>query len=229
MNPRKLFLPFVIAALGVAGVGYLLVHHHNSCLQCSVAKIFSTDVIRHFISNFGPWAVIVYIFLYTVNTVSILPPIAVMSLSAGFLFGPVLGCVALTLGAFCGTTATFFIARAFGGKFVDKLLKGKAADFQEKLGRNGFMVMLPVRLIGFPPWEFVNYASGLSHISYRDYITATMIGIMPAIVIQVFFADRLSNFNLADPTLYAAVGAFVLLAAVPAMVLKLRNNKNKRV
>ena len=228
MNPKKLFIPFIIAALGVIWVGYLLTNHHNSCLQCSVAKIFSPDVIRHYIGSFGPWAVFVYILLYTVNTVSILPPIAVMSLSAGFLFGPVLGMMALTLGAFFGTTATFFLARTFGGKFVDKILKGKAPDFQEKLGRNGFLVILPVRLIGFPPWEFVNYASGLSHISYKDYIAATMIGIMPAIVIQVFFSDRLSNFNLEDPTLYAAVGAFVLLAVVPAMVLKRKNNKNKK-
>jgi len=66
----------------------------------------------------------------------------------------------------------------------------------------------------------VNYASGLSKISYKDYISATMIGILPAIVIQVFFSDRLSNFNLKDPTLYMAVGAFVLLAVIPAMVLK---------
>ena len=228
MNPKKLFIPFVIAAAGAVWAGYLLSQHHSGCLQCSVAKVFSTDVIRHYIGGFGPWAIVVYIILYTVNTVSILPPIAVMSLSAGFLFGPVLGLMALTAGAFCGTTATFFIARTFGGKFVDKVLRGKAADFQDKLGRNGFLVILPVRLIGFPPWEFVNYASGLSHISYKDYITATMIGIMPAVVIQVFFADRLSNFNLEDPALYAAVGAFVLLAVVPAMVLKRKNNKSKK-
>ena len=48
-----------------------------------------------------------------------------------------------------------------------------------------YLVILPIRLIGFPPWELVNYVSGLSKISYRDYITATMIGIFPAIVITI--------------------------------------------
>jgi len=226
MGPKKLFLPFIFAAAAVGVIAYLLVHHQSVCLQCSAAKLFSPEVIKHFIGSFGPWAVVIYMLLYTVNTISLFPPIAVMSLSAGFLFGPILGVIALTLGSFCGTTATFFISRYFGAAFVDQMIKGKAAEFQEKLGRNGFMVILPIRLIGFPPWELVNYASGLSHITYRDYIAATMIGIMPAIVIQVFFSDRLSNFNLKDPTLYLAVGAFVLLAVVPAMILK--NHKGKR-
>jgi len=220
MNTKKLLVPFALAALALTFVAGLLIEHQDQCLQCSVVKTFTPDVIRHFIGGFGPWAIVIYIFLYTVNTISLLPPIAIMSLSAGFLFGPLWGFIALSLGAFCGTSATFYISRYFGQSFVEKRLKGKAASFQEKLVKNGFMVILPVRLIGFPPWELVNYVSGLSKISYRDYISATMIGIMPAIVIQVFFADRVSNFDLQDPTLYMAVGAFVLLAVIPAMILK---------
>lgn len=220
MNAKKLFIPFMIAAAAVALVVTLFIQHQNGCLQCSVAKTFSPDVVRHFIGDFGPWAIVVYVLLYTVNTVSILPPIAFMSLSAGFLFGPILGFIALTLGSFFGTSATFFIARRFGGEYVEKITKGKAVEFQRKLSSNGFFVILPIRLIGFPPWELVNYISGLSKISYKDYISATMIGIMPAIIIQVFFSDRLSNFNLKDPTLYMAVGAFVLLAVIPTIILK---------
>jgi uncharacterized membrane protein YdjX (TVP38/TMEM64 family) len=224
MNVKKLFIPFVVAAVAVIFVGALFIQHQNNCLQCSVVQTFSPDVIRHFIGGFGPWAVIIYVLLYTVNTVSILPPIAFMSLSAGFLFGPVLGFIALSLGSFLGTSATFFISRYFGGEFVDRMTKGKAVEFQRNLGKNGFLVILPIRLIGFPPWELVNYVSGLSKIAYRDYISATMIGIMPAVIIQVFFSDRLSSFNLKDPTLYMAVGAFVLLAVVPAVIIK---NKKK--
>ena len=228
MDVKKLFILFVLAVMAVVLVGFLIINHQQDCLSCSVVKTFSPDVIKHFIGGFGPWAIVVYVLLYTLNTISLLPPIAVMSLSAGFLFGPILGFIALTLGSFLGTSATFFIARYFGSGFVNKMLKGKGSEFQERLGKNGFMVILPIRLIGFPPWELVNYASGLSRISYKDYITATMIGILPAIIIQVFFSDRLSHFNIKDPTLYMAVGAFVLLAVVPAVVLKIKQNKNSQ-
>lgn len=227
MKDKKLFIPFGIAFAAVILIGTLFIQHQQHCLQCSVAKVFTPEVIKHYIGGFGLWAIIIYILLYVVNTISLLPPIAVMSLSAGFLFGPIYGFIALTLGAFLGTSATFFIARYFGKGIVDKIVKGKVADFQEKLSKNGFMVILTIRLIGFPPWELINYVSGLSKISYRDYISATMIGIMPAIIIQVFFSDRLSNFNLKDPTLYMAVGAFVLLAIIPTMILKVKKNKTK--
>jgi len=222
MNAKKLFIPFIVASIAIAVVTFLLIQHQQHCPQCFSLKTFTPDVIRHYIQGFGPWAIVVYILLYAVNTISLLPPIAIMSLSAGFLFGSVKGFIALTLGAFLGTSATFFISRYFGGRFVDKIIKGKAAEFQEKLSRNGFAVILPIRLIGFPPWELVNYASGLSKVKYCDYILATMIGIMPAIIIQVFFSDRLSSLNLKDPTLYIAVGAFVLLAVVPALYLKIK-------
>jgi len=225
MNAKKLFIPFMIASIAIAAIVFFLVQHQQHCIQCFSLKVFTPEVIRHYIKGFGPWAIVVYILLYTINTVSLLPPIAIMSLSAGFLFGPVKGFIALTLGSFFGTSATFFISRYFGGNFVNKMVKGRAAEFQATLGRNGFAVILPMRLIGFPPWELVNYLSGLSAIKYRDYILATMIGIMPAIVIQVFFSDRLSNFNLKDPTLYVAVGAFVLLAVVPTLILKARKGK----
>jgi len=220
MNAKKLFIPFIIASTAIGLLGYAFYQHQQHCNYCISLRLFTPEVIKHYIEGFGPLAIVVYILLYAVNTVSLLPPIAIMSLSAGFLFGPVKGTIALTLGAFLGTSITFFIARFFGGKLVEKLSKGKAAEFQEKLEKNGFMVILPIRLIGFPPWEVVNYVSGLSKIKYRDYISATMLGIFPAIIIQVFFSDRLSNLNLKDPTLYVAVGAFVLLAVVPTMYLR---------
>lgn len=212
--------------MAVALLVFALLQHQQNCPQCINLKLFTPEVIKHYIEGFGPWAIVVYVLLYAANTISLLPPIAIMSLSAGFLFGPIKGLVALTAGSFLGTTATFFISRYFGGALVDKLAKGeKTRAFQKKLGEKGFFVILPIRLIGFPPWEIVNYVSGLSEIKYKDYISATMLGIFPAIVIQVFFSDRLSNFNFKDPTLYAAVGAFFLLAIVPTMIL---NAKKKR-
>jgi len=223
MNSKKLVIPFIVALVSVIVVSVVFIEHQKGCLQCSVTQTFSPDVIRHFIGGFGPWAILVYILLYTANTISIIPPIALMSLSAGFLFGPILGFIALMLGSLCGTSVTFFISRHFGGEFVDKMTKGRAVEFQNKLSKNGFLVILPIRLIGFPPWELVNYASGLSKISYKDYITATMIGIMPAVAIQVFFSDRISSLNLKDPTLYMAVGAFVLLAVIPTIIIKGKN------
>ncbi len=219
MKSKKIIISIVVL-LFVGGLFFLgLKHHHEICPICNVKEL-NVDVVKHYIEGFGPWAILVYVLLYTVNTVTLIPPIAFMSLSAGALFGPVWGTVALSLGAFCGTTTTFIISRFFGGKLVDKFVKGKAADFNEKLSKNGFIVLLPMRLIGFPPYEFVNYACGLSKISYKDYIAATMLGMSPAIIIQVLLADRLANFSWKDPVLYVAIGLFVAMGVITGKIIK---------
>lgn len=226
MKPVKLIISFTTLTLVVGALLYGAKSHLGFCPVC-FAKSLNPEAIRHYIEGFGPWAIVVYIVLYTLNTLTLIPPIAFMSLSAGALFGPVWGTCALTLGAFCGTTATFIISRFFGGKLVDKFVKGKAADFNAKLSDRGFIVLLPMRLIGFPPYEFVNYASGISKISYKDYISATMLGMSPAIIIQVLLADRLANFSWKDPVLYAVAALFIAMGVVTGKIIKNQQQQKK--
>ncbi len=227
MKDRKVLISLLIGVIVLAIMILLVKQHHEICPLCFNLKFFSPGVIKHFISSFGVWGIAIYILLYTLNTITLIPPIAFMSLSAGVLFGPVWGTVALTAGAFCGTTATFVIARFFGGKLVEIFVKGKAAEFNVKLSKRGFIVLLPMRLIGFPPYEFVNYASGLSKISYKDYILATMLGMSPAIIIQVLLSDRLSNFSWKDPVLYLVVVLFIAMGVVTGKIIKKQQDEEK--
>jgi len=229
MNNKRtaLIITFLVFGLIVGGLVYGTLSHKELCLVCH-AKSFSPEVVRHYIEGFGSWAIFVYIVLYTINTMTVIPPIAIMSLSAGALFGPIWGTVALSLGAFGGTSVTFFISRFLGDKFVKKFVKGKAAEFNEKLSKRGFVVLLPIRLIGFPPYEFVNYASGLSKISYKDYTSATMLGMAPAIFIQVLLADRLANFSWKDPVLYVAVLLFIGMGVLTGMIIKKQQEAEKK-
>jgi len=227
MKNKKLILSIAVVALLLGGLIFGAMQHKAVCAVCFV-KSLNPEVIRHYIEGFGSWAIVIYVLFYTVNTLTLIPPIAFMSLSAGALFGPIWGTVALTVGSFCGTTVTFIISRFFGGKLVDKFVKGKAADFNEKLSKKGFMVLLPIRLIGFPPYEFVNYASGLSKISYKDYISATMLGMSPAIIIQVLLADRLANFSWQDPVLYVVVLLFIGMGVITGKIIKKQQQAEKQ-
>jgi len=229
MNKKRaaLIVAFLAFGLIVGGLVYGAMSHQEICVLCH-AKSFSPEVIRHYIEGFGSWAILVYMILYTVNTMTIIPPIAIMSLSAGALFGPIWGTVALSLGAFGGTSVTFLISRFLGDKFVNKFVKGKAAEFNDKLSKKGFVVLLPIRLIGFPPYEFVNYASGLSKITYKDYISATMLGMAPAIFIQVLLADRLANFSWKDPVLYVAVLLFVGMGVLTGKIIKKQQAEDRQ-
>ncbi len=221
MKEKKLFLPVLIALGSLGLLGYFLGQQHKNFLPGIQLKNFTPEAVRHYILEFGPWALAVYIALYALNTVSLLPPIGIMSLAAGFIFGPFLGTVGIMAGSFLGTSTTFFISRIFGSGFVEKMTKNhpKVIEFQEKLNQKGFVTILLVRLIPLIPWEVVNYAAGLSKIKYKDFILATLIGIFPSVVLQTFFSDRLSHFDIRDPKLIAAIAGFVLLISVPTIYL----------
>jgi len=187
-------------------------------------------LIKHYVLGFGPWAFVVYVLLYTLNTMTLLPPILFMTLAGGAIFGPLVGSIAIMLGCLFGTTATFFISRFLGRRFVEKVLKGKARDFEEKLNKKGFLAILVMRLLAFPPWEAVNYLAGLTKIKYRDFFWGTFFGIIPAIVVQVYLADRAINLDLQDHRVIAQLGAaivaFILLANIQTIYKKFKGDKS---
>lgn len=177
--------------------------------------------IRAFIQGFGPLSVVIYILLYALNTFSpFFPPIFILSLMAGALFGPVMGTVALMLATWAGTTAVFFVARHAGGGWVKKFIQGKSKDWYEKLSDNGFFILLPARLVGFPPYGIIDAVCGLSKMRYADFAAATMIGAVPWVVPQVLLADRFTRFNPRDPVLWGLLVIFVAMIVVTGKVVK---------
>ena len=224
MKNKKILIWILILLISLLSIIILMRYFQNQSLMGFDLKSFSPKNIKHFVLSFGNWALVIFISLYALNTVSLLPPIGIISLSAGFIFGPLQGIIALMLGGLIGTTATFFIGRYLGREWIENIIKGKAKELLDKLDHNGFQVILIIRLIPLIPWEVVNYASGLSKIKYIDFISATLIGIFPMVLIQTFFSDQLSNLNLKEPILFIMLGAFLLLGAIPIFYLKNNNH-----
>lgn len=169
--------------------------------------------IREFILSFGNWAVIVFILLMAINTITIMPPTLIMMVLSGILFGPFVGSLALWLGLLLGSLGAFFIARVLAQDFVSKRVGGRVGKFNEQLKESGFTVVFIARIIGLPPYELVNYASGLSQITFRDFLLATMFGSIPVAILFASTGDRLLNPDFTDPVLYA-LPAFVLVTFI---------------
>lgn len=105
--------------------------------------------------------------------------------------GPVLGFLYLQIAANISANAEFFIARYFARKAIERKLKGKVANLDEKIKRHGFLTVLLIRLIPNVAWDVQNLTLGLTKVKFRDYFFATLIGIMPGSFAFVFFGDSL--------------------------------------
>lgn len=226
-NTKILVIRLLIGLAVIAGVWWIV-----KC-QCVNLSSLTPAALRDFIQSFGKLAVFVYILAYALNTISIMPPIAALSLTAGLAFGEIWGAVYLMLGALIGTSATFVIGRFFGRGFIEKLLKGKFRDLDENLAKNGFMTILLFRVVPLVPYEVLNYAAGLSRIKFKDYFLATLLGLIPGVVISAFFGGSLGGIksfkDVFAPKFLIAIGLMALIMAVPAVyqLIKSQFGKNK--
>lgn len=225
-NYKGLIVKLVIGIAVIYGIWWLV-----KC-QCVNLKALTPAALRDYIQGFGGLAAIVYVVAYTLNTISIMPPIAPLSLTAGLAFGSVWGAIYLMLGAMIGTSLTFIISRFFGRALVDKVLKGKFKTLNEKLEKNGFMTILFFRVIPLVPYEVLNYASGLSKIRFKDYFLATFLGLIPGVVVAAFFGGSLGDVkgikDLFAPKFLISIGLMVLIIAIPAIYQVIKKKRNKK-
>ncbi len=187
--------------------------------QSANPDAFSPASIRDYVRGFGNQAAVIYILAYVLNTISIFPPIAVLSVSAGLIFGKVWGAVFLMSAAMLGTSCTFFISRFFGRGLIEKFARGRFKGFDDALEKKGFLAVLFFRAIPVIPYEVINYASGLSKISFKKYFLATFIGIIPGVLVSAFFGEALGEVkrinDVVSSKFLLAFAVLIIAVSVP--------------
>ena len=222
---QLLLIKLVIGIAIVIGVWWIV-----KC-ECINIKSLTPASIRDYIRSFGNMAAFVYIIAYVLNTISIVPPIAPLSLAAGLAFGALWGAVYLMVAALIGTSATFMISRFFGRGPVEKFLKGRFKDLDEKLQSNGFVMVLFFRIVPLVPYEVLNYVSGLSKIKFKDYFFATLLGLVPGVIIAAFFGGSLGEIksfkDIFAPKFLISTGLMAMIIAVPVIYQIMKKKKHK--
>lgn len=153
---------------------------------------------------------LVFVALYVVLTVLMFPG-AVMTAAAGVLFGPAIGTFLAVVGATLGSALAFQLAKRLGRQQVERIAGRRIGRLDAWLERRGFLAVFYVRLIPVVPFNALNYAAGVTGVSFRDFAAGTALGIVPGT-----FAFAALGGSFEDPTspvFLTAVGLLVLLAA----------------
>lgn len=170
--------------------------------------------IRDMILLWGPWGPVLYLVLFTFVPLTLFPD-AVLAIASGMAFGMAKGFFLTWLGALCGGSLAFFLARLIGRESMEKL--------QVKLGHKpravpvmtGFLSILLLRLIPLVPFDVISYGAGLSQVRYRDFIGATALGIIPGVCVFVNLGDKLFDCNSSQ--FYCALALLVGLTVLSAL------------
>jgi uncharacterized membrane protein YdjX (TVP38/TMEM64 family) len=145
------------------------------------------------IKSWGPWAVLASIGLMVAH--SLVPfPAELVSFANGMLFGPVWGVVITWVGAMLGAALAFALGRWFGRPFVDALMSEHHRNAMDRwLHRQGIGVLLASRLMPVISFNVINYAAGLTPISWWTFLWTTGLGILPITTLLVVTGDQVWN------------------------------------
>lgn len=206
-----LILFLILAAAGVRYFG--------------VSQILRPAMLKEKILMFGMLAPFAYMLAYATATVMFIPG-APLTIAGGALFGSVFGTLYTVIGATVGAVLAFLLARFFGRGFVGAL-EGekwkKLGEYDKKIEENGLSVVLFLRLAPVFPFNGLNFALGLTKVTFKDYFWGTLVGIIPGTFAYVYLGDSLASLNPVQIVL-----AVALLAALSVGAGKLTRKKQPK-
>ncbi len=118
--------------------------------------------------------------------VCLLVPGTFFTVMGAVLFAGYWGFLYIYMGALAGTTAAFWIGRTFGRELAASLIGERLRKYDDAIERNGFAVVLYLRLIHFP-FTPLNFGMGLTGVKFWDYFWGTGWGILVGVSIFTFF------------------------------------------
>jgi uncharacterized membrane protein YdjX (TVP38/TMEM64 family) len=135
-------------------------------------------------------ALLWFVLIIALVVVLLLPGI-LFTTGAGFVFGVAQGTAAVVVGTTLGATLAFLMARYLAGAGARRfILSNKWMNVINRgLGSKGFRIVLLTRLVPFFPGKLSNYVFGLSEVSLRDFVFASLLGFIPFSLNNVYLGS----------------------------------------
>jgi uncharacterized membrane protein YdjX (TVP38/TMEM64 family) len=118
----------------------------------------------------------VFLFLVYLLRPLLLFPITILTVFAGFLYGPLLGTFYALLATLASSSLAYFMGRFFGRENKTQ------SSWMTSLRERSFETVLTSRLL-FLPGDIVNYTCGFLRISFVAFIVATALGGLPGLLV----------------------------------------------
>ena len=151
--------------------------------KLGTAHIVVRDMVEQHVLQAGIWGGVIYLLVYTLRPL-ILIPASLLTTLAGAVFGPWLGFFYAMLAETLAANFSFLLARYLKGERqwrVHHILE----KIDSQVRAHGFLWILAARLSWVVPFDAVNYAVGLSSAKHRDFFWATLLGIVPGVIVFV--------------------------------------------
>ncbi|MEV6320789.1 TVP38/TMEM64 family protein [Nocardia sp. NPDC051787] len=149
--------------------------------------------IQEWAASVGPAFPLLFFLVHALVTVAPIPR-TVFTVSAGLLFGPLLGItLAVSATTVSAALAILLVRRLDRARVAARLTHPAVRAIDDRLARRGWLAVGSLRLIAAVPFSVINYCCGLSSIRFWPYLVATLLGVLPGTIGTVILGDALTG------------------------------------
>lgn len=177
----------VLALLAAAG---LCVAFNAHAVQLAIQSFVE------YVRGLGAWGLVLFVIAYVVACVLLIPG-SWLTLAAGYAFHLAWGTLAVCVGSLLGASAAFWLGRTVARNWV---ARKTAADprlqaIDHAVAEQAFKIILLARLSPVIPFSLLNYFLGITRVSFRDFIMASLIGMFPGTLMYVYLGSALRSLT----------------------------------
>jgi uncharacterized membrane protein YdjX (TVP38/TMEM64 family) len=187
----------VLLAVVIIAMGW----HRELSLEALVRHRAALDA---FIERNLVAALAAFLALYVAVVALSIPGAVFLTVSAGILFGWLVGGLVALAGATIGATLIFLIARSALCEYVHRKAGPRLAKLAEGFKADAFSYLLFLRLVPVFPFWLVNLAPALLGVRIGTFVLATALGIIPATFVFAFVGSGLDSLVAAQESAYNA-------------------------
>ena len=149
-----------------------------------------------------------------------------VALLAGFILGKWLGLILTVLGLSIGAAFLYIFGNYFLKDFVREKFLNKYQNLEIKFKKSEFIYLLIYRFCGGIPWQLSCILPTLFNVKVKNFLFATLLGIIPQIFLVVSIGSGLEKIigenidppKITDiifsPEIYLPMGLFIILIII---------------
>lgn len=179
--------------------------------------------MRDWATSAGPWFPLVFFLAHVVVTIFPFPRTA-FTLSAGLLFGPLLGVSLAVVASTISAVIALLLVRAAGLQLNRMVSHPRVEMVDARLRQRGWPTVLSMRLIPAVPFSVLNYAAGASAVRPVPFAIASFVGLLPGTAAIVILGDALTG-NVSPLLFLISLGTASL--GVAGLVYEIRSHRRQ--
>ncbi|MFK5983970.1 MAG: FAD-dependent oxidoreductase [Pseudomonadota bacterium] len=159
---------------------------------------------------------------YVLITALSLPGAAIMTLTAGVLFGNITGLIVVSFASTIGATLAFLVSRFLLRHWIQEKFSSQLSSINQGIEKEGAFYLFTLRLVPLFPFFVINLIMGLTRMKMLTFLLVSQIGMLAGTAVYVNAGTQIGQIDslkgILSPSL---ILSFTLLGLLPLISKKI--------